>query len=79
MAIYIAIEKIEESTTKAKYRFFLTEETVGELVIEKAAGKVQVIKNLKGELAERHTARVIHKVKKHWQAGTYPEKTCWAS
>lgn len=79
MALYIDIFKIEENDDYVKYSFCRAgNEITGSLVVRKDDGFIEPIGCLdKSSLFEYK--RASRKIFLHWQAGEYPDKTCWAT
>jgi hypothetical protein len=79
MAIYIAIRKIDENANTVDYTFGLSEGADGRLRLDKVSGQVSLLQAAPGDHQNRFYGRAAHKVRKHWEDGEIPDKTCWAS
>lgn len=84
MAIFIGIRKTSEDSAAAEYQFERTtypdEELItGLLRIDKSTGAVTLVRPMPCDDDERSFSRASRKVWLHWQAGEFPEVTCWAA
>ena len=79
MAIYVAIRKIVDAPTYVDYTFGASDGPLGILRLDKVMGRVTLIEPLEEDSGNRLYARAAHKIEKHWAAGEYPDRTCWAS
>lgn len=79
MAIYISITKLTDNNDFADYSFSDNDKQSGVLRLIKSSGKIELLTALPNDEKESFYQRAAYKVKKHWEAGELPEKTCWAS
>ncbi len=79
MAVYIQIIKVSDNQDDVEYEFSTVDGRKGFLKITKKEGDTILIKHLPGDENGHLFARASYKIKKSWQSGEYPEKTCWAS
>lgn len=79
MAVYIQILKIADHQESVQYEYSTVDDRKGVFSISKDSGEITVIKPLEGDDEKHLFARAVYKIKKHWESGEYPEKTCWAS
>ena len=94
MAIYIPLQKVAEDDAMAEYRFAKTDyipdeenpgrdrefvTRLGWLRLNKAEGDVIIIRPMPDDERNFVTVRAIVKIKRHWEAGEFPERTCYAA
>lgn len=79
MAVYIDILKITEDDSQAFYKFVLTDERQGELVLEKKSGEIKLSRALEGDENGLLFARAAKKVRGAWENGECPKRLVWAS
>lgn len=79
MAVYIDILKIAEDESQAVYRFVLTDERDGELILEKKSGEIVLSRALDGDEKGLLFARAAKKVRGAWENGECPMRLIWAS
>jgi hypothetical protein len=79
MAFYIQINKVSETEDWVDYEFWESENDVGCLRLDRRAGKVTKLRDIKAANAEAVFTRASWKVLQHFLASEFPEQTCWAS
>jgi hypothetical protein len=79
MAIYIAIRKIEETENTVSFSYSSVESQLGAVKLCKSSGEVSLAEPAPNDAQGRLFSRVAFKLKKHWEKGEFPDKTCWAS
>ena len=79
MAFYIQLNKVSETEDWADYEFWESENDVGKLRLDRKAGKVAELREIKAANAEVVFTRASWKVLQHFLANECPEKTCWES
>jgi hypothetical protein len=79
MAVYVEIRKETETTTGFIYRYVAFDGSVGRLEIDKCDGITRPISIAIGDVSGRSYALAARKLLKHFQAGEFPDETCWAS
>jgi hypothetical protein len=79
MAFYVLLLREMEDEASVIYRFGSHEDYMGALLLDKSSGAVKVIKPIPAENSEALFQRASVKLRQHWKAGKFPEKTCWAS
>ena len=79
MAVYVEIRKERETESGFVYRYVASDGSVGLLEVVKADGSSRPIEIASGDREERFYALAARKLLKHFQAGEFPDETCWAS
>jgi len=79
MAFYVRITKTEDGERSAKYQFTSDGKNVGQLLIDKETGNVEILESAPGDDAGAIAARASAKLRKEWKAGNFPDLTEWAS
>ena len=79
MAVYVEIRRDRETQNGFVYRYLASDGSVGRLEIDKSNGVSQPIQIAPGDKDERFYELAARKLFKHYQAGEFPEETCWAS
>lgn len=79
MAVYIDILKVAEDKTEARYKFVLTDDRQGELLLEKKSGEITLSRALDGDEQGLLFARAARKVRTAWENGEIPMRLIWAS
>lgn len=79
MAFYVLLLKEKEDNIGVVYRFGPDENDLGLLWLDKSNGVVKELKQTSVNNSEAFFQRAAVKVRQHWKAGNFPEKTCWAS
>jgi hypothetical protein len=79
MAVYVQIRKDRETDDGFVYRYTAPDGSVGLLEISKSTGASQPIEIAAGDDEQRSYMLAARKLLKHFQAGEFPEETCWAS
>jgi len=79
MAIYIQIVKAEEDASGVVYDFGPSEGLCGKVFVEKATGDVSLLQLDDPKRETFYLSRVTRVLKRHYAAGTYPDKTCYAA
>ena len=77
--MYILLLKELEDETQVTYRFGPDEQHLGRLQLNKADGEVSELEPAPGEIDEALFTRAAVKLRQHWRAGSFPEKSSWAS
>ena len=79
MAIYIGLQKVGEDAQAVWYRFGPDEQTTGVLRLLKATGEVDEIERLPTPQYSAYFQRAAVKVRQHWTAGSFPDRTVYAA
>ena len=79
MAVYVEIRRDRETLDGFVYHYVASDGSVGRLEIARADGSSRPIEIASGDLDERSYSLAARKLLKHFQAGEFPEETCWAS
>jgi len=79
MAFCIQINKVSETEDWVDYEFWESENDVGCLRLDRKAGKVNELLEIKAANAEAVFTRAIWKILQHFLANEFPDKTCWES
>lgn len=79
MAFYIKIEKMEENSDTATYRFTAHRNTTGEFSINKKTGNFNLIKEMPDDINQMIYQRASIKILRAWREGELPDVTEWAS
>jgi len=77
--MYILLLKELEDETRVTYRFGPDEQHLGRLQLTKADGEVSELEAVPGETGDDLFTRAAVKLRQHWRAGSFPEKSSWAS
>jgi hypothetical protein len=78
VAIYITIEKVDETDTDVTYAFGPELPDVGKVRLIKATGAIEVITVVESR-RDFYLSRVGRVLARHHAAGDYPGKTCYAA
>ena len=79
MAFYIQINKVYETEDWVDYEFWESQNDVGSLRLDRKAGKVTELREIKATNAEAVFTRASWKILQHFLAGEFPQKTSWES
>jgi len=79
MAVYVEIKKDRTTESGFVYRYVASDGSVGRLEIDRSNGSSRPIQIATGDTEERFYALAARKLFKHYQAGEFPDETCWAS
>jgi hypothetical protein len=79
MAVYVEIRRDRETEVGFVYRYVASDGSVGRLEIAKVDGSSRPVEIASGDREERFYTLAARKLLKHFQAGEFPEETCWAS
>ena len=79
MAVYIEIERIENSGGTALFRFSTTDGRSGVFRLDLSSGNTFLEEKLPGDELGKLYARAAYKIRTIWRGGELPEKACWAS
>ncbi len=79
MAVYVKIRKERETKDGFVYLYVVDDGSVGRFEIDRANGSTRPIEIATGDPNAHFYALAAHKLLKHYQAGEFPDKTCWAS
>jgi hypothetical protein len=79
MAVYVEIRRDRESEKGFLYQYVAADGSVGVLELDKSDGSSRPISLASGDQNGRTYMLAARKLFKHFQAGEFPEKTCWAS
>jgi hypothetical protein len=79
MAVYVPIRKDRETDGGFIYRYLASDGSIGLLEIDKSTGSTRPIAIAPGDSEQRSYALAARKLLMHFQAGEFPEETCWAS
>jgi hypothetical protein len=79
MAFYVLLLKEKEDNIGVVYHFGSHENDMGLLWLDKSSGVVKELKQTSVNNSEAFFQRAAVKIRQHWKAGDFPEKTCWAS
>ena len=79
MAVYLSIQRISETPSVAEYAFSTTDGREGSFRISKGDGEVTLLRSMPDDPDGNLFARAAYKIKKHWESGSLPVKTTWAS
>ncbi|MCA9120558.1 MAG: hypothetical protein H6822_13990 [Planctomycetaceae bacterium] len=81
MAIYIQLNKIEEDAAGAIYEFGPVERIIGQVVVDKSDGAVELLE-IDAEYAARQSfylPRIRRVFIRHAEENDFPDKTCYAA
>lgn len=78
MAVYVEIRRDHETPNGIVYRYVASDGSIGHLEIDRSSGALRPIQIATGDSEERSYALAARKLFKHYQAGEFPEETCWA-
>jgi hypothetical protein len=76
---YIPIKKITETPDAALYAFRIEDQVWGRFWIDRASGTVRLEQAPDTPGIEGYFARASHRVRRAWESGDFPVRTCWAS
>ena len=79
MAIYVEIRKDKATERGYAYRYVASDGSVGHLEIDSSDGSTRPLDIASGDKDERFYSLAARKLLKHFQAGEFPDETCWAS
>jgi hypothetical protein len=79
MAVYVEIRKNRETQNGFEYRYVASDGSVGRLELARADGSSHPIEIASGDRDEHFYSLAARKLLKHFQAGEFPDETCWAS
>ncbi len=79
MAIYIQINKIEESPSEVTYEFGPSEEIIGRVLWSKQTGKMTLLEIKPQRRADYFLPRIERVLARNHAAGVYPDRTCYAA
>ena len=77
--MYILLLRETEDAAQVTYRFGPDEQHLGRLQLTKADGEVVELEPVPGQTGDALFTRAAVKLRQHWRAGAFPEKTSWAS
>ena len=81
MAMYLGINKIDETELSVTYQFdsgIRGCEDIGVLEINKKTGDAKILQEMPGDTNNKLAGYAYRAIARHWQKGEYPDKTCWA-
>jgi hypothetical protein len=79
MAFYIMLVKESEDEQGVVYQFASDFDHLGKIYLDKSNGEIKKIQQLSDQQSEHLFTRAGVKLRQHWKAGFFPDKTCWAS
>ena len=79
MAVYVEIRRDRETERGYVYRYVASDGSIGRLELDKSDGSSRPVEFASGDGEGRAYALAARKLLKHFQAGEFPEETCWAS
>ena len=77
--MYILLLKELEDQVRVTYRFGPDEQHLGRLQLNKADGEVVELEPVPGQTGQAMFTRAAVKLRQQWRAGSFPEKSSWAS
>ena len=79
MAFYVILIKVNEDEQGVTYKFGSDSEHLGKIYLDKHQGSFQEIEAIESEKYQDILVRAEVKLRQHWKAGNFPDRTCWAS
>jgi hypothetical protein len=79
MAVYVEIRRDRETEIGFLYLYVASDGSVGVLEIDRSHGTSRPVEIASGDRDGRTFMLAARKLFKHFQAGEFPEGTCWAS
>jgi hypothetical protein len=79
MAIYVEIRKDAQTERGFIYRYIASDGTIGRLEVDSFDGSTRSLEIASGDSDEHFYNLAARKLFKHFQAGEFPDETCWAS
>jgi hypothetical protein len=79
MAIYIQIQKADESPRGITYDFGPSDRFIGQVFVDRTTHQVSLVRIDDAEKQEFYLSRVQRALQRHLQAGEFPQSTCYAA